>query len=72
MGKPELTITLLNGEGFWTAESQHDEPKLYGITDGKAVGTYLEHKFQAYLHTNYEYRGFHRPKGLIFQIYLLI
>ena len=30
-------------------ESAHSEPSLFGVTDGKAVGTYLEHKFRAYL-----------------------
>ena len=34
---------------FAEIESIHDEPILYGVTDGKAVGTYLEHKFTAYL-----------------------
>lgn len=34
-------------------ESRHDEPTLYGVTDGKAVGTYLEHKFKKYLSLNY-------------------
>jgi hypothetical protein len=28
---------------------------LYGVTDGKAVGTYVEHEFQARLHEQYEY-----------------
>lgn len=28
---------------------------VYGVTDGKAVGTYLEHKFTAYLANTYEY-----------------
>ena len=27
---------------------------LFGVTDGKAVGTYIEHKFKAYLAQNYE------------------
>jgi hypothetical protein len=26
---------------------------LYGVTDGKAIGTYLEHKFQQYLRDKY-------------------
>lgn len=30
-------------------EKIHPEPSLFGVTDGKAVGTYLEHKFRAYL-----------------------
>ena len=28
---------------------------LFGVTDGKAVGTYLEQKFQNYLHSTYDY-----------------
>ncbi|MET0284204.1 MAG: restriction endonuclease [Polyangiales bacterium] len=46
-----LTIDLLAREAriFAEAESAHPEPKLYGVTDGKAVGTYLELKFRAYL-----------------------
>lgn len=48
--KPELTIQLLCDEAavFSKTESSHDEKAIYGVTDGKAVGTYLEHKFQAY------------------------
>ena len=47
-----LTIPLLKTEAsvFAGVESSHDDPALYGITDGKAVGTYLEQKFQKYLH----------------------
>lgn len=49
--KPELTIDILLDEAakFSEIESIYDEPSLYGVTDGKAVGTYLEHKFMAYL-----------------------
>lgn len=55
--KPKLTIEALckEAEKFAKAETNHHEPELYGVTDGKAVGTYLEHKFQKYLHKNYEY-----------------
>lgn len=34
---------------FSGEESLHPEPSLFGVTDGKAVGTYLEHKFRSYL-----------------------
>ena len=49
--KNPLTLTLLQQEAaaFAIRESQHADPKLYGVTDGKAVGTYVEHKFQNYL-----------------------
>jgi hypothetical protein len=53
--KPTLTIEDLCAEAakFAEIESLYDEPTLYGVTDGKAVGTYLEHKFTAYLAENY-------------------
>jgi hypothetical protein len=53
--KPTLTIEDLCAEAakFAEIESLYDEPVLYGVTDGKAVGTYLEHKFTAYLAENY-------------------
>jgi hypothetical protein len=53
--KPILTIEDLCAEAakFAAIESIYDEPILYGVTDGKAIGTYLEHKFIAYLAINY-------------------
>ena len=47
----KLTIQTLCSEAsvFSSEESKHPEPSLFGVTDGKAVGTYLEHKFRAYL-----------------------
>jgi hypothetical protein len=53
--KPILTIEDLCAEAakFAEIESLYDEPALYGVTDGKAVGTYLEHKFTAYLAEKY-------------------
>lgn len=46
-----LTIPRLCKEArtFSAAESKHTEHTLFGVTDGKAVGTYLELKFRAYL-----------------------
>lgn len=46
-----LTIESLCKEAnkFSDNESKHPEASLFGVTDGKAVGTYLEHKFRAYL-----------------------
>lgn len=63
-----LTIELLQQEAgtFSVQESEHREPKLFGVTDGKAIGTYLEHKFQAYLHTKYDYVEGSSAKGIDF------
>lgn len=46
--KPPLTIPDLQATAseFAAVESLHGEPTLYGVTDGKAVGTYLELKFR--------------------------
>ena len=66
--KRQLTIEALQSEAaaFAAVESSHDEPSLYGVTDGKAVGTYLEHKFQALLHTKYAYEEGSSAKGIDF------
>ena len=63
-----LTIELLKSEAkkFASAESKHEEKLLYGITDGKAIGTYFEHKFQSYLRGKYHYAEGSSAKGIDF------
>jgi hypothetical protein len=63
-----LTIALLQKEAtaFAKAESKHAEKSLFGVTDGKAVGTYLEHKFQTFLQSRYEYVRGSSAKGIDF------
>ena len=63
-----LTIHLLKKEAsaFAREESAHDEPSLFGVTDGKAVGTYLEHRFQQYLIQKYTYIFGSSAKGIDF------
>ncbi len=65
---PELTVEFLKSEAktFADIESCHDEPTLFGVTDGKAVGTYFEHRFQAYLQGKYEYEEGSSAKGIDF------
>src|SRR5713226_8934257 len=67
MPKP-LTVQLLQKEasGFARAQSRHAEPTLFGVTDGKAVGTYLEHKFQTHLQRRYTYGRGSSAKGIDF------
>jgi len=66
--KPHLTIDLLKEEAarFAEIETVYDEPTLYGVTDGKAVGTYLEHKFTAYLINSYLYEAGNSASGIDF------
>ena len=68
MPKIKLTKRLLQDEAkkFAKVESRHNEPSLFGVTDGKAVGTYLEHKFQAYLKAKYDYVEGSSAKGIDF------
>jgi hypothetical protein len=69
MPKPKtLTVDLLQKEAqaFARAESKCAAPSLFGVTDGKAVGTYLEHKFQTLLHDRYVYGRGNSAKGIDF------
>jgi len=64
--KKKLTIDLLkkSAKDFCDTESTYSNKDLYGVTDGKAVGTYIEHKFQEYLEANYEYEKGSSAKGI--------
>ena len=66
--KKKLTVDLLKSEAraFSLEEQSHREPSLFGVTDGKAVGTYLEHKFQRCLRDNYDYIAGSSAKGIDF------
>lgn len=66
--KQKLTVKILKNEAriFAEKESKHNEPTLFGVTDGKAVGTYLEHKFQKDLQDKYSYVSGSSAKGIDF------
>ena len=51
---------------FTEMESSHSEPALWGVTDGKAIGTYVEHKFRAYLDEIYLYEKGSSASGIDF------
>lgn len=64
----ELTVELLKVEAkaFADIESEHEDPALYGVTDGKAVGTYFERKFRAHLRRRYDYQEGSSARGVDF------
>ncbi|MDQ2730168.1 MAG: restriction endonuclease [Armatimonadota bacterium] len=66
--KPALTREILCSEGklFADIESIFPEPALYGVTDGKSIGTYFEHKFKAYLAAKYSYAPGNSASGIDF------
>jgi hypothetical protein len=51
---------------FAEIENSYDEPSLYGVTDGKRIGTYLEHKFKLYLSVQYTYEEGNSASGIDF------
>lgn len=66
--KPKLNITGLCKEAhnFAVRESKHNESLIFGVTDGKAVGTYFEHKFRSYLSEKYDFASGSSASGIDF------
>jgi hypothetical protein len=54
--KKKLTIETLIKEAqiFCAEQSKFQHKELFGVTDGKAVGTLIEQKFQKHLNDKYE------------------
>lgn len=63
---PKLTVDDLKKEAkkFCLHTSKEKIHELYGVTDGKAVGTFIEHRFQAQLEANYVYARGSSAKGI--------
>ncbi|MBI6020130.1 restriction endonuclease [Clostridium perfringens] len=66
MNKEKLTIKdlIIEASHFCKRESMVNHTQLIGVTDGKAVGTYIEHKFQEYLAERYELEIGSSAKGI--------
>jgi len=64
--KEKLTIEKLIEEAqlFCVEQSKFQHKELYGVTDGKAVGTLIEHKFQSHLNEKYEVLVGSSAKGI--------
>ncbi|MDV3751881.1 restriction endonuclease [Elizabethkingia anophelis] len=64
--KEKLTIDKLikEAEVFCVEQSKFQHKELYGVTDGKAVGTLIEQKFQKYLNEKYEVTVGSSAKGI--------
>ncbi|MBD3189082.1 MAG: restriction endonuclease [Candidatus Heimdallarchaeota archaeon] len=66
--KRNLTISLLKEESrkFSDQISNQNTPDLFGITDGKAIGTYVEHQFFDYLKKKYLFEEGSSARGIDF------
>lgn len=64
--KEKLTIEKLIQEAqcFCVEQSKILHKELYGVTDGKTVGTLIEHKFQMHLQEKYELTVGSSAKGI--------
>ena len=64
--KQNLTIesVIIEAKTFCIAQSKTPNKELYGVTDGKAIGTYIEHKFQQHLTNKYELKIGSSAKGI--------
>ncbi len=64
--KQNLTIenVIIEAKAFCLTESKIPNKELYGVTDGKAVGTHIEHKFQQHLAGKYELKIGSSAKGI--------
>jgi hypothetical protein len=64
--KQNLTIenVIIEAKAFCIAQSNTPNKELFGVTDGKAVGTHIEHKFQQYLADKYELKVGSSAKGI--------
>ena len=64
--KPILTLDELihAATHFCVIESRKNHIDLIGVTDGKAVGTYVEHKFQRFLQSQYRVEVGSSAKGI--------
>lgn len=64
--KKQLTIESLiaEAEKFCKINSGRYKAELYGVTDGKAVGTFVEHLFQQHLEDNYNLSVGNSANGL--------
>jgi len=68
MAKVKLNSDALKEEArtFLTAVEKRPIKDLYGISDGKAVGTYIEHAFHAHLEKKFTYERGSSASGIDF------
>jgi len=66
MNKKKLTIKELisSAKKFCQQETKYENQELFGVTDGKAVGTYIEHKFKDFLNEYYIVDNGNSAKGI--------
>ena len=62
--KLDIGTLIEEANNFCVQENNTDYPELLGVTDGKAVGTFVEHKFKEYLASKYEFTSGNSASGI--------
>ena len=64
--KQKLTVKILIEETrkFCEIERKTYHKELYGVTDGKAIGTYVEHKLKQYLAERFDFTSGNSASGI--------
>ena len=64
MKKLDISSLIKCANEFCRIESNKERSELFGVTDGKAVGTFVEHLFKAFLGKKYEMEAGNSAIGL--------
>jgi hypothetical protein len=74
MPREPLTLAILKTtvKDFVAGLSATAIPELYGVDNGKTIGTYVEHAFNRYLTEQYDYAPGSSAKGIDFLSWKLI
>ena len=66
--KEKLTLESIKTSvvAFTREFGKQKHPSLFGVTDGKAVGTFVEHSFHDYLRVRYSYKIGSSARGIDF------
>ena len=62
--KPKLDLALLQDAARDFALTETEHKSLYGVSDGKAVGTYVEHSFREYLEARFVFTPGNSAEGI--------
>lgn len=62
----ELTLETLQEEAkeFCIYQESIEDTEVYGVTNGKAIGTYIEHEFKRYIARKYSFEEGNSAKGI--------
>src|SRR3989344_3219054 len=68
MKKPVLSVDDLKREvrSYLSKANKHSFKELFGTTDGKAIGTYVEQEFRKYLGERYSFQWGNSASGIDF------